>query len=69
MRAIQTTSVNALEEYLVSLRAAGLDAPWTRPGPLIPPKASAVEAKLWRWAEIEPLVRRGPEFMKPGRGA
>ena len=67
--AIQTTSVTALEEFCANLRAAGLDAPWTRPGPLIQPKASAVQAKLWRWADIEPLVRRTPEFMKPGRGA
>lgn len=67
---IQTTSVpGAVEEYRASLAAAGLDAPWTEPGPLIRPKASAVQAKLWRWRDIEPLVRRTPEFMKPGRGA
>ncbi len=24
---------------------------------------------VWRWREIEPLVRRSPEFMAPGRGA
>jgi len=58
-----------IEEWIASLRAAGLDAPWTRPGPLIQPKATKVQTRHWRWAEIEPLVRRGPEFMKPGRGA
>ncbi len=58
-----------VEAFCADLRAAGLDAPWTRPGPLIALKASAVEAHLWRWADIEPLVRRGPEFMAPGRGA
>ena len=67
--AIQTTSPASVEEYVASLRAAGLDAPWTRPGPLIQPKASATQSRLWRWAEIEPLVLRSPEFMKPGRGA
>ncbi len=67
--AVQTTALTGVEEYVASLRAAGLDAPWTRPGPLIQPKASAAQARLWRWAEIEPLVRRSPEFMKPGRGA
>jgi gentisate 1,2-dioxygenase len=68
--ALQTTTVaTGLEEYIASLRAAGLDAPWTRPGPLIPPKASAAESRLWRWTQIEPLVRKSPEFMKPGRGA
>src|SRR3989454_10793586 len=51
------------------LRASGLVAPWTEPGPLIRPKASAVQARLWRWTEIEPLVRRGAELMSPGRGA
>src|SRR5205085_6001622 len=67
--AVHTTTSTSVEEYVASLRAAGLDAPWTRPGPLIAPKASAVQSRLWRWAEIEPLVRRSPEFMKPGRGA
>ena len=68
--AIQTTRpVTDLEEYCADLRAAGLDAPWSRPGPLIQPKASAVQARLWRWSAIEPLVHRSPEFMKPGRGA
>jgi gentisate 1,2-dioxygenase len=68
--AIQATeSATGLNPYVDSLRAAGLDAPWTRPGPLIQEKASRVQAKAWRWAEIEPLVRRSPEFMKPGRGA
>ena len=67
--AIQTTAPASVDEFVKSLRAAGLDAPWTRPGPLIPPKATSVKARLWKWADIEPLVRQGPEFMKPGRGA
>jgi gentisate 1,2-dioxygenase len=67
--AMQTTAPASVDEFVRNLRAAGLDAPWTRPGPLIPPKATAVQPRLWRWAQIEPLVRQGPEFMKPGRGA
>jgi gentisate 1,2-dioxygenase len=68
--ALETTpTVAGLDEYCASLRDAGLDAPWTRPGPLIQPKASAVQSKLWRWADIEPLLRRSAEFMTPGRGA
>lgn len=68
--AIQTTAAPAsVDQFIANLRAAGLDAPWTRPGPLIPSKATAVQPRLWRWADIEPLVRRSPEFMKPGRGA
>jgi gentisate 1,2-dioxygenase len=66
--AIQTAGAS-VEQFVAELRAAGLDAPWTRPGPLIPSKATAVQPRLWRWAQIEPLVRQGPEFMKPGRGA
>ncbi len=60
---------SGLSGFCASLQAAGLDAPWTRPGPLIQEKASRVQACLWRWADIEPLVRRSPEFMSPGRGA
>jgi gentisate 1,2-dioxygenase len=68
--AIQLTeTASQLNEWCAGLQAAGLDAPWTRPGPLIQEKASRTQAHLWRWSAIEPLVRRGPEFMKPGRGA
>ncbi len=68
--AIQLTETAAgFTEYCASLRAAGLDAPWTRPGPLIQEKGSKVAAHAWRWRQIEPLVRRSPEFMTPGRGA
>jgi gentisate 1,2-dioxygenase len=59
----------AVEEYAATLRSARLDAPWLQPGPLIRPKASAMQACVWRWREIEPLLRRSPEFMQPGRGA
>ena len=67
---VQTTAVrSAREHFVASLSAAGLDAPWLEPGPLIRPKASAMRAGLWRWREIEPLIHRSPEFMAPGRGA
>ena len=64
-----TTASRELDEWRAELAAAGLDAPWTQPGPLIRPKASAMQAAVWRWQAIEPLLRRTPEFMKPGRGA
>ncbi|HEX2713180.1 MAG TPA: cupin domain-containing protein [Candidatus Acidoferrales bacterium] len=63
-----TGSSEELERYCAALRAAGLDAPWSRPGPLIEQKKTRVETRLWRWAEIEPLLRRTAEFMAPGRG-
>lgn len=65
----QTTATTARDEFVSTLTAAGLDAPWMQPGPLIRPKASAMQARLWRWREIEPLVRCTPQFMAPGRGA
>ena len=58
-----------LEQYYAELQAAALDAPWSRPGPLIEPKKTRVESRMWRWAEIEPLLRRSAEFVSPGRGA
>ena len=63
------TTATARDAFVATLTAAGLDAPWMEPGPLIRPKTSAMQARVWRWAEIEPLVRRTPEFMAPGRGA
>jgi gentisate 1,2-dioxygenase len=59
----------ALDQWISELSKAGLDAPWIEPGPLIRPKASAMKTRVWRWKDIEPLVRRSPEFMQPGRGA
>ncbi len=58
-----------LEQYCATLQAAGLDAPWSRPGPLIEPKKTRVEPCLWRWADIEPLLRRSADFVSPDRGA
>lgn len=58
-----------LEEYLAKLKLAGLDAPWSRPGPLIELKRTHVESRLWRWREIEPLLWRSAEFVSPGAGA
>jgi gentisate 1,2-dioxygenase len=57
-----------LEEYLELVRRAGLDAPWSRPGPLIAAKNARVLPQLWRWAEIEPLVERSADFVAPGEG-
>jgi len=63
-----TRSVEELEEYLALVRAAGLDAPWSRPGPLIESKKTRVQPCIWRWAEIEPLLERSAEFVAPGQG-
>jgi len=58
-----------LDAYCTWLSEAGLDAPWSRPGPLIQAKSSRVESCLWRWVEIEPRLRCSPQFVAPGRGA
>jgi gentisate 1,2-dioxygenase len=56
----------ALETYCARVAAAGLDAPWSRPGPLIPSKKTKVEAVHWKWDDISPLLRQSAEFVKPG---
>ncbi len=58
-----------LEAYCTWLSEAGLDAPWSRPGPLIQSKKTRAEPYVWRWADIEPRVRSSAEFVVPGRGA
>jgi gentisate 1,2-dioxygenase len=58
-----------IDAYCTWLREAGLDAPWSRPGPLIQSKTSRVEPYLWRWTDIEPRLQSTPEFVAPGRGA
>ena len=46
---VQMTSVRAVrEQYTAALSAAGLDAPWMEPGPLIKPKASAMRSRVTR---------------------
>ena len=66
---MSTETAETREQWVAALSAARLDAPWTQPGPLIRPKKSAMQACVWRWRDIEPLLRRSPEFMQPGRGA
>ncbi len=64
-----TRSDVELQHYSARLAAAGLDAPWSRPGPLIEPKKTRVKPQVWRWVDIEPLLRESAEFVAPHRGA
>jgi gentisate 1,2-dioxygenase len=57
------------QQFENDVRAAGLDAPWFHPGPLIQPKKFQVQSGLWKWNKIEPLVRSTPNFVMPGKGA
>jgi gentisate 1,2-dioxygenase len=64
-----TASQESLEAYCAALREAGLDAPWSKPGPLIPSKASRVQPCVWRWSAIEPLLHQSAQLVAPGAGA
>ena len=64
-----TQAVKDMDAYCARLEVAGLDAPWSRPGPLIPPKPTATQARLWRWSEIEPLLRESSDHLSLHRGA
>ena len=58
-----------VKQFEDDVRAAGLDAPWFHPGPLIQPKKLHVQSGLWKWDNIEPLLRRTADFVAPGKGA
>jgi gentisate 1,2-dioxygenase len=58
-----------LNGYCAWLAEAGLDAPWSRPGPLIAQKPSRVQPQVWRWTDIEPRVRASADHVVPGVGA
>lgn len=62
------TQPKTMDEYAAWVRDAGLDAPWSRPGPLIASKASRVQPFIWRWADIAPRLERSPDYMAPGEG-
>jgi gentisate 1,2-dioxygenase len=57
-----------MAEYASWVEEVGLDAPWSRPGPLIASKKSKVEPFIWRWADIAPRLEKSPQFMAPGEG-
>ncbi len=57
------------QQFAEEIRAAGLDAPWLHPGPLIQPKKFQVQSGLWKWDKIEPVVRGMADFIAPGKDA
>src|SRR3989449_2297392 len=68
--AVQTTrTVEEMEEYCARLRAAGLDAPRSRPGPPLPPKPTPTPPPPPRWRDIQPLLRGSSEVLRPPPGA
>ena len=69
MATITKISEKDAQQFEHDVRAAGMDAPWFHPGPLIQQKKSQVQSGLWKWEKIEPLVRSTPSFVDPGKGA
>ena len=64
---VQMTAVrSAREQYTASLAAAGLDAPWMEPGPLIKPKASAMQARAISVATPRAVNRAGRAYTSSG---
>jgi gentisate 1,2-dioxygenase len=62
-----TMATDALPEFVGAVERAHLDAPWTGPGMSHEPR-SRVRPFRWRWAAIEPLIRRTGELVTPDRG-
>jgi gentisate 1,2-dioxygenase len=60
--------LKTIDEYAAWVRDVGLDAPWSRPGPLIASKENRVQPFIWRWADIAPRLERSPDYMAPGEG-
>src|SRR5262245_23115865 len=57
-----------LDAYCAWVAEAGLDAPWSRSGPLVHPKASRVQPYRWRWRDLEPRLRASPQFVRSENG-
>ena len=61
-------AADALHNFSGAVERAHLNAPWVREEASPAPR-SRVLPFLWRWADIEPLIRQAGELMTPGRGA
>ena len=62
------TAADALQEFIGAVERAHLDAPWTGEVMSREPKATVLPF-LWRWANIEPLLRRSGELVTLDRNA
>jgi gentisate 1,2-dioxygenase len=62
------TAADALQEFIGAVDRAHLDAPWTGEAMAHAPRATVLPF-LWRWADIEPLLRRTGELVTLDRNA
>src|SRR5262249_37475508 len=63
-----TPPADVLHNFIGAVERAHLNAPWAREESASAPRPRVLPF-LWRWADIEPLIRQTGELMTPGRGA
>ena len=61
-------AADALHNFTGAVERAHLNAPWAREESAPAPRPRVLPF-LWRWANIEPLLRQAGELMTPDRGA
>src|ERR687887_1353331 len=61
-------AADALHNFIGAVERAHLNAPWAREESAPAPRSRMLPF-LWRWADIEPLLRQAGELMAPDRGA
>ena len=62
----QISTTDAMEAFYQDIQAKGLDALWRQQGG---PRGLPDQPFVWRWSDIEPLVQRATELVKPGPNA
>ena len=63
-----TPSADVLHTFIGAVERVHLNASWARQASA-PASRPRVLPFLWRWVDIEPLLRQTGELMTPGRGA
>lgn len=61
-------TTDALHNFIGAVEWAHLNAPWAREEASPAPRPRVLPF-LWRWVDIEPLLRQAGELMAPNRGA
>jgi len=60
-------AVDALHNFIGAVERAHLNAPWAKEESAPAPRPRVLPF-LWRWADIEPLLRQAGELMAPIAG-
>src|SRR5262249_24244512 len=61
-------TADALHNFIDAVERAHLNAPWAREEAPPAPRPRVLPV-LWRWADMEPLIRQAGELMAPDSGA